>query len=97
MMRRLMQERNIEVKQTIETTIAQHIQCLNKAIAQEKMAMYRRSTQINKLRAVFDALTAAPVQSLRVGRSEETIIDGFGLKLKDGTVQMMEKIIEGTD
>ena len=44
MMRRLMQERNIEVKQTIETTIAQHIQCLNKAIAQEKIAMYRRST-----------------------------------------------------
>ena len=36
MMRQFMQDQNNEVNKTIETSIAQHLQSLNNAIAQEK-------------------------------------------------------------
>ena len=64
-----------------ETTIGQHIQHLSNAIAQEKVERQQSfaevQTQINDLRAAFDAFTIAPVQRFPAGRSDEIVTARF--------------------
>ena len=51
--------------------------------------------QISELRAAFDKLSfnPAPTQRPRESRSEEIVIDEFGEKSKERTIDLAEKII----
>ena len=100
-MRQLFSQQQDDMRRTIETTIAHHIQLLSTAIAQERVEGVQAITdiqyQISELRAAFDTLSAtpAPTQYPREARSEEVVIGGFGQKSKEGAISLVEKIIHG--
>ena len=98
-MRQLFSQQQDEVKRTIETAIAQHVQPLNSAIAQERtertQAISSVQGEIADLRAAFEAFTTNPNQQSRENLSDEVVVGGFGQKSKDGAISLVQLIIEG--
>ena len=95
-------EDRAEVKRTIETAIAQYVQPLNTIIAQERtsrvQAISEIQQQIKSLQAEVHTISANTVPNRpREGRSDEVVIGGFGLKSKEGAIEMIEKIIMDKD
>ena len=97
--KQLLQDQKDDTKRVIECAIAQHVQPLNTAIAQERTSRVQAisdvQTQISELRKELCAFIAEPGQRVREGRSDEVVIGGFGLKSKHGAIALVEKIIEG--
>ena len=90
-MRQLFSQEQFEVRRTIETIIAHHIQPLSIAIE----AMTEIQNQVFELRAVSDVLIVNPVptQSHCESRSEEVFIEGCGQKSKAGAVSVVQTIM----
>ena len=101
MMRKLLQEQKEDTKRDIEAAIAQHCQPLTAAIAQERttrtQAISEVQSQISDLRLAFEAFSANSASPPRDGgtRTNEIVIGGFGLKSKQGAINLVEKIIDG--
>ena len=101
MMRKLLQEQKEDTKRDIEAVIAQHCQPLTAAIAQERttrtQAISEVQSQISDLRLAFEAFSANSASPPRDGgtRTNEIVIGGFGLKSKQGAINLVEKIIDG--
>ena len=79
--------RDDAVNRTIENVIAQYIQSLNSAIAQERteriQAISSIQNEIAELRVAFDAFSINPSQHSRENPSDEVVLGGFGQKSKD--------------
>ena len=76
--KQLLQEQKDDTKRVIECVIAQHVQPLNAAIAQERtsrvQAISNVQTQISELREELRAFITEPGQRAREGRSDEVVI-----------------------
>ena len=113
MLRRLLEEHDaraderhrqvqLETKRSIETVIAQHVQPLNAAIAQERtirvQATLEVQQQIQGLQEEFRAFTSQSRQlPSREERDGEIVIGDFVSKSKDGAMHMAEKILDGQE
>ena len=79
--KQLLQDQKDDTKRVIECAIAQHVQHLNTAIAQERTSRVHVisdiQTQISELRKELCAFIAEPGQRVREGRSDEVSIGGL--------------------
>ena len=98
LLRKLFFQHKVEVKQTIESTIASQIQQFSNAITQEQIervqAIFDIQTQIADLRTAFYVfnINQTPMQR-REDRGDEVAICGFGQKSKNGVMEFVQQII----
>ena len=95
---------HLDQKRAIETAIAQHVQPLNAAIAQERTARVQAVTEEHQqIPGLHEEFKVFQINSKQLppregrGQGDEVEIEGFGMKSKDGAIQMVEKVIEGKE